>query len=245
MIYEWNPGSGYRNFGDAFTEIIKSQLPDDLGLRYESSTTHKYFLIGSVITNETISESLNQGMTPIFLGCGWRGSYLKPELVQKAMFFGARGLHTQKELARCGAKVDSLGDSAYTMLQNLDIEKLEDSEGKLLVPHISDNFIFGVSEISELGVDKVILPRVRDAVDTYDIINKIANAEFVLAGAMHACIVAHYYGVPFALFAGGHQDCPPKWLDWLSYLGIPDDKMKFCDNYEDGLAWYESIVSYL
>jgi hypothetical protein len=189
---------------------------------------------------------LGVGRTPVFIGCGWRGDALDPELVRKAQFIGVRGPGTQKELSGCGVDVDVSLDSAYSMLDKLDIEVLGDSEGKLLIPHIIDNSIFSLKAASDVGMDKIVLPRVKDVVQTMDLIDSIAKSEFVLAGAMHACIVAHYYGVPFAPFDGDWNDCPPKWEDWLESIGVPPENLKFCKNYDEGLAWWsESVVPYL
>jgi hypothetical protein len=245
MIFEWFADRNYRNFGDSFTEIIASQLPGDSGFIYQNDPSRTYFLIGSVIRNQQIVDVLGAGKVPVFIGCGWRGEPLDPDLVKKAQFVGVRGPNTQKEIARCGVDVDVTMDSAYPMLEKLEIEQFGPFEGKLLIPHISDNYVFSLKDASDVGMDKIVLPRVKDVVETFDLISRIANSEFVLAGAMHACIVAHFYGVPFAPFFGDWNDCPPKWFDWLESIGIPAEKMTFCKNYDEGREWYDSVASYL
>lgn len=245
MIFEWVPDQSYRNFGDAFTEIIASQLPNDLGSVYRLDNTRLYFLIGSVISNQQMSEAVSSGKTPVFIGCGWRGDSLDPFWVSKAKFVGVRGPNTQAELKRHGVDVDVSGDSAYPMLERLQIDIFDEKSGKLLIPHIADNYVFSIKDASDIGMDQIVLPRVKDSVQTIDLITKIANSEFVLAGAMHACIVAHFYGVPFAPFFGDWNDCPPKWSDWLESIGVPAEKMKFCENYDEGRDWYDSISPYL
>jgi hypothetical protein len=245
MLFEWIPDRNYRNFGDSFTEIIASQLPGTLGHSYKLDDNKVYYLIGSVIDNQHISDAVSSGKTPIFIGCGWRGEALDPVWARRAKFVGVRGPHTQSELKRHGIDVQVSGDSAYDMLKHLEIDILEEKLGKLLIPHIGDNLVFSLNEPSDVGVDEIVLPRVKDITQAFDLISKIANSEFVLAGAMHACIVAHFYGVPFAPFSGDWNDCPPKWVDWLESIGVPSEKMKFCETYAEGAAWYEDIVSYL
>jgi hypothetical protein len=244
LIFEWIPDKNYRNFGDAFTELIAQQL-GALGNSYKLDDNRMYYLIGSVIDNQHISDAVSVGKTPIFIGCGWRGEPLDPVWARRARFFGVRGPDTQAELKRHGLDVEVSGDSAYPMLKKLEIDIFDEKHGKLLIPHIGDNSVFALTDASDVGMDEIVLPRVRDSVQTIDLITKIANAEFVLSGAMHACIVAHFYGVPFAPFFGDWNDCPPKWFDWLQSIGVPAEKMKFCEDYAEGKAWYENIVPYL
>jgi polysaccharide pyruvyl transferase WcaK-like protein len=72
-------------------------------------------------------------------------------------------------------------------------------------------------------------------------VREISGADFILAGAMHAAIVAHAYGVPFALFAYSYVDCPPKWYDWADSVGIKD--VSYVSDIEAGKKWYEQNVA--
>lgn len=99
-----------RNFGDALYEVFvdpetyRQWIEDDLN-------TH--FPVGSVICNTVIEETLDLGYKPIFYDCGWRGEPLDKDLVKHCIFFGARGPHTQKELARHDVIVPVTMDSGY------------------------------------------------------------------------------------------------------------------------------------
>ena len=62
-----------------------------------------------------------------------------------------------------------------------------------------------------------------------------------MAGAMHAAIIAHAFGVPFAFFDIGHRDCPVKWQDWGTSVGLPPSQIAFVRDAKSGKEWYESI----
>ncbi|MCC7275581.1 MAG: hypothetical protein IT561_23125, partial [Alphaproteobacteria bacterium] len=70
------------------------------------------------------------------------------------------------------------------------------------------------------GADNAISPLVGTPGALLAAIDAIRASRFVLAGAMHAAIVAMAYGVPFAFFADGHLDCPAKWTDLAESIGI-------------------------
>lgn len=244
MINQWIPDAHYRNYGDAITELILDLTYERVKAAMVNDTSKLYFLIGSVIYNPTIQRALDLGYTPMFIGCGWRGDELDPELVARAKFLGCRGPRTRDALLRAGVDVPITGDSAYAAFKELNIETGREGVGTVLVPHIVDELAEQYTT-ADVGVDVIVDARVADAVQLLDKVDIFANAEFVLGGAMHACITAHNYGVPFAPFADGFIDCPPKWEDWLESVGIPGEKLKFCKTLDEGREWYESIVSYL
>jgi hypothetical protein len=235
MIYEWRPNGPtgeIRNFGDALSEMILNLTKYEDAMRMKNSDTEMFFLIGSVIHNTVISETLELGYEPVFINCGWRGEALDPTLLAKCRFEGCRGPRTQQALAEHGIDVDITLDSAYHLLKRFPFSKNKSAAGEVLVmPHISD---VGGVEASAVFSSK----------DTVNKMFKISQADFVLGGAMHACIVAHHYGVPFAPYLppSGYVDCPPKWVDWLESIGVPEDRIVFCKTVEDGKIWYESVL---
>ena len=231
MIFEWIPAGGYRNFGDALTELLVERYDGSVAGRMKDSGTEMYFLIGSHIVDQTMQGAVSQGMTPVFMGCGWRGEELSPELAARSKFIGCRGPRTKAALERAGVhNVEVIGDSSYPIFRDLKFEKLEGT-GRITVPHIWDTG-------SPRG--KVVDARVRHKDDLLRKIAILGSAEFVLGGAMHACITAHAYGVPFAPYGVDYIDCRPKWADWLESIGIAGRKLKFCRSFEEGLRWYRS-----
>ena len=235
MIYEWKLDGEVRNFGDALYELL---LPPDIKRSWEEDVFKLHFPIGSVICNEVIRESLEQGFDPVFHNCGWRGEEILPELAAQCVFYGARGPHTQAALARAGVEVEITKDPAYDLPQS--VVAGEPNGLAICVRHIKDPSDYTPNTIFEYKVDALFSPVVQDTNDLIEFIEKISGARFVLAGAMHAAIVAHAYGVPFALLGGEYIDCPPKWADWLASVGLGEPV--WVDNIVEGREWYNNVV---
>ncbi|HET6222434.1 MAG TPA: polysaccharide pyruvyl transferase family protein, partial [Dongiaceae bacterium] len=76
-------------------------------------------------------------------------------------------------------------------------------------------------QLEETGCDVVLSPRIDGRLEALErLINQIASASLVLAGSLHAAIVACVYGVPFAFYNSGHIDCPFKWIDFAASVGM-------------------------
>jgi hypothetical protein len=234
MIYEWKLDGETRNYGDALYEVI---VPAGKLKEYREDENNMHFLIGSVIVNKVIEETLNLGYTPVFHGCGWRGEELDPELVKYCQFEGVRGPHTQKELERIGVETYVSGDPAYILPS---IVKAGRPNGfALCIRHIMDKTETVPNTVHELKADALFSPRVENREDIIDFIKKISGARFVLTGSMHAAITAHAYGVPFALLKSEEVNCPPKWFDWMASIEMGPPV--FVDNVKDGRDWYRSV----
>lgn len=235
MIYEWKLDGVTRNFGDALHEVL---LEPRVHYEWSEDPTTLHFPIGSVIANEHIEYAVNQELTPVFHGCGWRGEELEPELVKLAEFHGVRGPNTSAELRRHGIDAEVTLDPAYK-LPGMFLRG-EPNGLAITVRHIADKSDYNPDSIHALKADALFSPVVQDESDIVSFIEKISGARFVLAGSMHAAIVAHAYGVPFALLGGDFVDCPPKWHDWLNSVGVTD--VQWVDNVKDGRTWYNSAV---
>jgi hypothetical protein len=243
MIYEWMPSEEYRNYGDALGEIVVEALTE--GLKSEEGSLFDnpevlYFPIGSVIDDSLISGALSLGLVPTFIGCGWRGNELTPELAKQSLYLGCRGPETQKALERAGVPgIPIYGDTAYIALDYLKIIP-EKTDKTILVPHIqSENYNFDSS-----GADELVSPKVQVREDTIGIAARIGGADFVLAGAMHACITAHHFGVPFAIYSPDgveSVDAPEKWYDWLLSIGVEREDVEFCSSVDEGRVWHEKV----
>lgn len=231
MLYEWKLDGETRNLGDSLYEVLlPPMVKDDLMADQE----HMYFPIGSVICNEVILECLAIGVKPVFMGCGWRGEPLDPELVQYCEFVGVRGPHTQAELARFGLEIPVVGDPAYELPKLFPAGKPNGLA--IAIRHIKDDSDYNLDSVFELGADALFSPVVNDYDDIVETIQQISGARFVLAGSMHAAIIAHAYGVPFALMNSNYIDCPPKWFDWLA--SIEKGPPIFVNNVREGREWY-------
>ena len=234
MIYEWKLEGHIRNFGDSLHEVL---IPQKQHYDWYVDTDNMHFVLGSVICNTVIKQTLRQGLKPVFHGCGWRGEPLDHNLVEQCEFIGVRGPHTQEELARHGIDTIVSKSPAYQLPHIV-------SPGKpnglaLVIRHILDDTETNPNTVHELKADATFRPTVEDRTDIVEFIQKVSGARFVLAGAMHAAIVAHAYGAPFALLKSKYIDCPPKWEDWLASVNLGSPV--FVDNIMEGREWYNSI----
>jgi hypothetical protein len=234
VIYEWKLDGHIRNFGDALHEVL---VPQKQHYDWYVDTENMHFLLGSVIDNAVIKHTLQQGLRPVFHGCGWRGNALNEDLVKQCEFIGVRGPHTQDELSRCGIETTVTKDPAY-QLPHL-VAPGEPNGFTLVVRHLLDQTETTPNSIHEMKADAIFRPTVEDRADIIEFVQKISGARFVLTGAMHAAIVAHAYGVPFALLDTGYIDCPPKWADWLASVNLGSPV--FVDNIVEGREWYNAV----
>jgi hypothetical protein len=243
MLYEWMPDEDFRNYGDALGEIVVEALTEGLKSDGESPFDNPevlYFPIGSVVDDSVISGALSLGLVPIFIGCGWRGNELTPELAKQAMYIGCRGPETQKALERAGILgVPIHGDTAYIAFDYLKLMPKKSGE-TLLVPHIqSENY-----NLEESGADYLLSLKVKVREDVIEIASRIGGAEFVLGGALHACITAHAFGVPFAPYTPNgieSVDVPEKWYDWLLSIGVARKDVEFVSSVERGKEWHKKV----
>lgn len=242
MIYEWKE-SDFRNLGDAFSELIADFMPEDEVREMHSRKDEAHFLIGSHIYNETISFFAKRGYLLYFYGCGWRGEELDSGLLEFCFFKGVRGPETKAALERAKVKqdVDVVGDPAYGLLDALKVSRGTHGDS-LLIPHVIDQN-WWIYDTARIGADKLEEAKVFNRDDIVNKIESISGANFVLGGAMHACIVADYYNVPFAPFGGSWIDCPPKWKDWMESRGYDSSELKFCTTVEEGRDWYDRVIA--
>jgi len=241
MIYEWLPDNGIRNLGDAMGELVVDALPN-----FVEHQNNYYFPIGSVIWDDYIRLALAANAKPVFIGCGWLGKELDPNLVKQAEFRGVRGPETQSALERAGVYGTRVtGDSAYLALKKLNIEP-RDMGKTLFVPHIDDS-IYCMKNKVTLGADQIVSPEVRGRFQIIDTIKKISQASFVIGGSMHACIIAHYFGIPFApasayLRNGNDKNLSIKWNDWLASLGVEAYSVRATRSMVDAETWWTRLT---
>lgn len=237
MIYEWRPNVDTHNFGDYLGKLL---IPGDIRNDFDNREDLLLLPIGSVINNAVMEHAEWLGKKAVFLNCGWDGSFLKPELVRKSTFIGCRGPLTQRELARYDVRVSITGDPGYGVsdFQSQNFPKT----GVLLVPHGTDEISFESTPPD--GVSEILSPFVKDELELFELVRKISNAEFVLAGAMHAAITAHALNVPFGLYKSpteGFVDHPLKWRDWLA--SVKCDNPLFHSDLESARKWHEMNIS--
>lgn len=235
MIIKWKSSDGRGNFGDEIGELLKA-FASPAALRTLLAEDTRFFLLGSVINESWLKESISQvGAEKVFYwGCGFRGERIAPELLNGVNIRGVRGLETQRYLTHQGIQVEAIGDTA--LLLPLLFDKPTTKSGSIFIPHILDKKRHSY-EAEDLGVDEIIQPDTGSIDEVIDIIRRIAGARFVLAGAMHAGIVACAYDVPFAFYGSSRRDSPVKYVDFLSIFGR-DLYPEFVTNTREGWAWH-------
>jgi hypothetical protein len=189
MIHEWKLDGTTRNFGDALYELL---LPPDTIDEWEADRNTLHYPIGSVICNDLLKICLNANLKPVFHGCGWRGEKLDPAMVKQAEFHGVRGPNTRKELLRHGIDTPIVLDPAYK-LPGMYAPGTPNGLA-IAVRHIQDKSDYSINTIHELGADAMFSPVVEDQSDMLAFIEKVSGARFVLAGSLHAAIVADAFG---------------------------------------------------
>ena len=247
-ITYWRKGLQRQNFGDFLSELFvgafssggllscRSGKPRD---RYES-----IHLIGSVISAQNIEHDLEHagiGTKPAiaFWGCGKRDHAPIPaDLLQHCDFFGVRGPLTRSAL---GLPMGTpIGDPALLLPLLYRPKPSPVSSGRTIcVPH----FLEPLSDeelLKRTGADAVIRPNLpANPAALHEMIDALADARFVLAGALHGAIVACAFGTPFSFFDSGYIDVPFKWEDFSASVNIP---CRFATSVPEGIEIYHSEI---
>jgi hypothetical protein len=207
-----------------------------------SPLTPTLLAIGSMVDDRVIAD---RHARCVVWGSGWRGNPLSDATRALLDVRAVRGPHTAAALGLTGQV--PLGDPALLLPRILDPDTLRRTRrptGRppvrraIVVPHV--NHISGAPEV---GCDVTVTAGVRQTdlwgrFSTTDVVRRvrsIANASFVLAGALHAAVIAQAYGVPWAAWRGPDVDCPAKWDDWAAYLGI---ELEFAPDRAAGERWW-------
>ncbi|AWN40512.1 hypothetical protein [Methylobacterium durans] len=108
----------------------------------------------------------------------------------------------------------------------------------ICVPHFLDT-CRDADLLRRTGADLIVRPNIaRTERAVFDLIDAIASSSFVLAGSLHAAIVACAYDVPFGYLDTGFVDIPFKWRDFSALVGIGTS---FCDRVADARTIYEQV----
>jgi hypothetical protein len=230
----WTRGEPRANFGDYLTELLYA------GLFYgpPKHPDARIHLIGSVIAPHQIKEDIALGYRQVvFWGCGVRRYVpLPPAIRRRAVFLGVRGPLSRDALG-LPKRSTPLGDPALLLPRLVKPASGARTSGKTIcVPHYYDdtnrttlrktsgaNFILSSKIASNEGACR-------------QLISAIASASFVLAGSLHAAIVAYAYGVPFAFFAARKISLPFKWLDFSASIGF---ECEFVATVAEGMRFHE------
>ncbi|OYY68304.1 polysaccharide pyruvyl transferase family protein [Sphingomonas sp. 28-63-12] len=234
----WTQGEQAGNFGDWLVPMLVNRA-----LVAPVFPAETYWLLGSTIDEALVRRSVEQlrldGGRVAYWGCGARSATaLSPALMDRAAFFGVRGPLSRDAL---GLPMNTpLGDPGFLLpLLYAALDHPQTRGRSLCVPHFAEPM--GPDRLRGLvSADVVLAPVVTAEIDVERMVDAIASADFVLAGSLHAAIIACAYGRPFAFMDCGFVDVPFKWHDLAALLGI---EARFVDNVAEGREWYEQVSS--
>lgn len=236
----WLEGRPVQNLGDFLTELFLARIRAPGPEPYR-----RIRLIGSVISELVIPMDLRRAGTKAgalvgYWGCGQRdGNIVDPRLRARCRFHGVRGPLTR---TRLGLPEDTaIGDPALLLPLLHEPELLPSLAGRTLcVPHFYDR----ASEeklLEQSGADFVVRPNLPASLDALlKMIDVICSAEFVLAGALHAAIIACAYRRPFAYYIQDYIDLPFKWLDFSASVNIP---AVFARDVQEGRRAWQALIA--
>lgn len=218
----WSPIEGKENIGDYLTFYFINKLFE--GIRVEADV---YRLIGSVIAPHVIARDVAAAAKVrdariAFWGCGCREDRRLPdELLRHASFMAVRGPLSRDVLNLPGET--PLGDPALLLpLLYSPRPSALSANRTIFVPHIRD--ILDHTEERLLGLsqaDAIVSPVIDSRLDAVErFIDDVCSARFIIAGSLHAAIIACAYGIPFAFFDTGYVDQPFKWRDFSASIGV-------------------------
>lgn len=261
--YYWQENAVAKNLGDYLAAIVL----DALGYRCVNrgypgpqvlNPGRCLLAIGSVLCNYTFK----QISEPVDVwGCGWRGTPLSADVMERVQIHAVRGPRT---VAGLGLPADTvLGDPAL-LLPQLKAMAIKHHGRTLVVPHFFriDRVsarqrcdLTGCDELLSIRVIGTSMPGLRVLLrqlpgmvrawvqrgipmrTPWQAIHRIAGAAFVLTGSLHGAILAQAYGVPWAAYDDGYVDVPEKWYDWADYLGI---QIRFVSTLAEGAQWWQT-----
>jgi glycosyltransferase involved in cell wall biosynthesis len=183
------------------------------------------------------------GEDVLFWGSGKRDNVaLGVECRQRSTFCGVRGPLTRDVLGLPPST--SLGDPTLLLpLFHKIGPQVVTTSKTICVPHRLDRTPDTVL-IASTGADFVVRPpvdfgmaRLREHID------EIASASFVLAGCLHAAMIACAFDKPFAFYADGHTEHAFQWCDFAASLRVEtgfvrtlaEGRRNYEDNKKNGL----------
>jgi len=153
--------------------------------------------------------------------CGQRDEkIIDRRLRTRCHFHGVRGPLTRNRLELPADTV--IGDPALLLPLLHEPQLLPNLAGRTIcVPHFHDR-ASDERILEQSGADLLLRPTLPPSLDALlKMIDMICSADFVLAGALHAAIIACAYHKPFAYFIENYVDLPFKWLDFSASVNIP------------------------
>lgn len=208
------------NFGDRLNPFIFNALFDAVDFA-EKFPDHVVFGLGSILSRAYFSRVENRGKIVVF-GSGVRQATIAPPTGFLPEF--VRGPVSAKCMA-----CDYIADTAYLLPFLKDYSPLRNCAKKKklsLMPYFHHAETVNWERIAaETGVN-IIMP----GWPLQRVLKEIAESEHVLAGAMHGCIAADIFRIPWArlrfkIHEADFEAQIVKWIDWTESVSISDSPM--------------------
>ncbi len=239
LLLWWLKGQDRQNFGDFLTEFLWDNLAEEARIQADV-----YRLIGSAIDDWIIQDDLttigkwDDGRIA-FWCCGMRDdNTIGAESLARSVFCGVRGPLTRDRLNLPSAT--PIGDPALLLPLFHTPKVSEKTKGRVVC---SPHFLDASSDrelLESTGAELIVRPSIANSRDEIvAILSDLASAEFVLAGSLHAAIVACAYNVPFCYLDRGRVDIPFKWRDFSASINIGTF---FVDNAAQGKSVFEGAI---
>ena len=229
-ITYWLKCQPIQNFGDSLSEALFDALTRKSLFNWMQGRITKDYdvvhLIGSCISDYHVTKDLEYvrgvgGKRIAFWGCGLRNNEpLRSDLMAHCAFLGVRGPLTRDVLGLPNNM--AIGDPGLLMPYVYTPTPSKTFADKTIcVPH----FLEKKSDADLLAMSRcqlILRPNIPSGVESIStFIDALVSAKFILAGALHAAIVAHAYRRPFAYFDSGYIDVPFKWADFAASIAMP------------------------
>jgi hypothetical protein len=233
-------GGPVQNMGDFLSELFLARIATAGPQKYS-----RIRLIGSVISETVIRLDLraagaSQEAALAYWGCGQRDEHIiDAKLRARCRFHGVRGPLTRTRLGLPENTVT--GDPALLLPLLHEPELLPGLAGRTIcIPHFHDPAP-DARILEQSRAQFVIRPQLPPSLDALlQMIDVICSAEFVLAGALHAAIIACAYRRPFAYYIEDYVDLPFKWLDFAASVNIP---AVFARNVQEGWRAWQALLA--
>ncbi len=240
LVHWWLKGQDSQNFGDFLTDFLWYNLAGH-ELRIMADV---YRLTSSAIDDGIIRDDLGQigkwdSGRIAFWCCGMRDyKALSADSLARSVFCGVRGPLTRDRLYM--PLSTPIGDPGLLLPLFYAPKLSEKTKGRTVCsPHFLDE-TSDEDLLVSTGAEVIVRPCIANSHDALAmVLNDLASAEFVLAGSLHAAIVACAYGVPFCYLDRGQVDIPFKWRDFSASIKVGSF---FVDNAAEGRRIYDTAI---
>ncbi len=222
--------SKVRNWGDVLLQEISEYFLDteELANKFSGAAFG-----GSLLSQNYINLSKEKCMKGdlLFYGCGIRDRHETLTDLERISIYGVRGKFSESILGR-----EAIGDPGILapFVYDLSQSFLSLNESPFLfIPHMSD-------PDQNLKVDscfKTIGPLIGQKESAKEIVEKVAQASFVLTGSLHVGIVSFALGTPFSFYKNDFIDSAIKYYDFASFYDIP---LLFSKSISEGINFWLS-----